>query len=145
MTPMIDIVFQLIVFFMLVMDLSAAKIEIMTLPFADTAFKDKSPDPNQVIVNILKTGDVKIDGKFFYRHKNKDNPLANKRLEDFFLLRKRMTQYWSDASGKSVNYPVLIRADRSTEFIHVQKIMMIGSAIGGVYRIEFGATMPSSD
>ena len=139
MTPMIDIVFQLIVFFLLVLDLSQQKIEALTLPMADTVKKDKSPDPNQVIVNIKANGDVVIDGKTLHDHEK--DPLDNINLENFFKNRRAIQKYWFDPSGRVVNYPVLIRADRAADWIHVQKIMMVGSQLGGVYRVELGGLM----
>ena len=141
MTPMIDVVFQLIIFFMLVLDLSQQKIEPVTLPNADTAKKDKTPDPNEVIINIRGNGDIVVDGKVMHDHEKK--PDDNMNLENFFKNRRSMQKYWFDPTGRVVNYPVLIRADRSAEWIHVQKIMMIGSQLGGVYRVELAGTMPN--
>ena len=139
MTPMIDIVFQLIVFFMLVLDLSAKKIEKLTLPVADQAFKDAQSDPDEVILNVLANGDIKINGKFYHDHANKPDDNAN--LENFFKNRRATQKYWLIEGGRVVKYPILIRADRASDWIHTQKIMMIASKDGGVYRVELGAKM----
>src|SRR3989339_449475 len=52
MTPMIDIVFQLIVFLMLATDFANLKLEALMLSVADTATEDDHPDPDRVMVNI---------------------------------------------------------------------------------------------
>jgi len=54
MTPMIDVVFNLIIFFMLVADLSKKDLEIMTLPWSDSAIADEGKEELRVIINIVK-------------------------------------------------------------------------------------------
>lgn len=53
MTPMIDIVFNLIIFFMLVNDMSQKEFENLTLPKSEQSDEDlPNPDETRVIVNI---------------------------------------------------------------------------------------------
>ncbi|HED65639.1 MAG TPA: biopolymer transporter ExbD, partial [Planctomycetes bacterium] len=47
MTPMIDVVFLLIIFFMIITDLTQADLEQLQLPEAKSAVEDK-PDPKVV-------------------------------------------------------------------------------------------------
>ena len=70
MTPMIDIVFLLIIFFMLVTELSRLDIEEIVLPIADEArAEEPQPESRQVVVNIVLEdsatgrGAIKIGGK----------------------------------------------------------------------------------
>lgn len=51
MTPMIDLVFLLIIFFILVNDMSKKELEEMKLPVATMAGKD-TPPPNRPILNV---------------------------------------------------------------------------------------------
>ena len=139
MTPMIDVTFQLIIFFLIVTDMTAARIEILDLPSASKAGKEKVPDPNTVVVNVLKTGNIVIDGTVLHDHVKK--PDDNKNLENFFKNRRNIQKYWFDATGKFVSYPLLIRADRAAEWIHIQKVLMICSQLGGVFKIQMGAKM----
>ncbi len=138
MTPMIDIVFQLIIFFMLVMDMSKAQLEPVVLPSASKAIKEKFEDTTLLVVNVMKDGAIKINGKSFYNPK-KDGD-ENKRLEDLFESR-RQNKVYQEVPGKAdwVKYPLLIRCDRSTPFEHVQKILMIATHHGGVTRVQLGA------
>lgn len=130
MTPMIDVVFQLIVFFLLVLDLSQRRIEKLTLPKATEARRHQTADPNEVVVNVRDDGTVSVDGRV----------MSDDALDVLFASRRTLPHrpYVVDR----VDYPVLIRADRSAEWIHVQKVMQIASTRGGVYRVELGARKP---
>jgi biopolymer transport protein ExbD len=145
MTPMIDVTFQLLIFFMLVLDMSTIKVEELTMPVADKATKDKTPDPDMIIVNIRANGEIVVDGKPMWNRKanNKDDLTP---LEDYFKIRRGIKQYADpgDPSGRRVKYSMLIRADRGADWIHVQKVMMIASQLGGVFRVELGARMPQA-
>jgi biopolymer transport protein ExbD len=137
MTPMIDIVFQLIIFFMLVTDMAKAQLEPVVLPYANKAIKEKFEDTTTLVMNVLKDGTIKIDGKVYWSPKMGDE---NKKLEDLFEDRRQRKQY-QEVPGKSdwVKYPLLVRCDRSTSFEHVQKILMVATHHGGVTRVSLGA------
>ena len=138
MTPMIDMVFQLIIFFILVTDMSKAQIERLTLPIANKAIKEKQEDSTILVLNVMGDGVIKINGKTFSNPKKGDDD--GKRLEDLFETRRQNKQY-QEVAGRSewVKYPLLIRADRSTSFEHIQKILMIATHHGGVTRVQLGA------
>ncbi|MBI2898926.1 MAG: biopolymer transporter ExbD [Planctomycetes bacterium] len=142
MTPMIDIVFQLLIFFVLVTDMARAQLENVVLPRASKAIKPKLEDKGTLTLNVLPDGTIKIAGKVLFR----PNPLdpANqdyRRLADLFEARRQMEQYQT-VKGKDdlVNYPVYIRADRSTPFQYIQLILMVASLRGGVLNVQLGAT-----
>src|SRR5688500_20394381 len=73
MTPMIDCVFQLIIFFMLITDMSQKELEELYLPKAVVAAADK-PDPKEVrpIVNILADGTMWVKREGYYDPKRHD-------------------------------------------------------------------------
>lgn len=137
MTPMIDIVFQLIIFFMLVTDMAAAQIEKLNLPTANKAIKEKFEDTTMLLMNVMGDGTIKIGGKTYWSPKSQDDA---RKLEDLFESRRQNKQY-QEVAGKTdwVKYPMLIRADRSTPFEHIQKILMIATHHGGVTRVQLGA------
>ena len=57
MTPMIDIVFNLLIFFMVVTDLTQQELANLVLPLAHTAVQDKDNDvDDRVIINIDENG-----------------------------------------------------------------------------------------
>jgi biopolymer transport protein ExbD len=137
MTPMIDVVFQLIIFFMLVTDMAKQQLEPVVLPYASKAIKEKIEDTTILVLNIMGDGTIKINGKTFWKPKDGDD---NKRLEDLFESR-RQNKLYQEVAGKAdwVKYPMLIRADRSTPFEHLQKVLMIATHHGGVTKVQLGA------
>ena len=79
MTPMIDIVFQLIIFFMLITDMSQKELETLILPVAITASPD-TPDPTEIrpVVNIVSDGSIYVMGELKFDPENDDGYLAVK-------------------------------------------------------------------
>src|SRR5262245_3938197 len=67
MTPMIDICFQLVVFFMPTLDMTSKEYAALTLPFASQGIEDKD-DPDdpvsslKLIVNVLPDGKIILKG-----------------------------------------------------------------------------------
>ena len=118
MTPMIDCTFQLIIFFMLVTDMASVQTEKMTLPMARTV----DPKEPGLVVNVLPEGSIRIDGR----------TVKDETLESIFEGRRAKAERGS-------GYPVILRADRSTPFEHVQKVMMVATLHGAVTRIQFCA------
>ena len=67
MTPMIDVVFLLIIFFMIITDLSQQELEELELPNATVAVEDKpDPESNRPILNILQDGTVIVKREVIY-------------------------------------------------------------------------------
>jgi biopolymer transport protein ExbD len=115
MTPMIDVVFQLLVFFLLVMDLAQRELEDITLPRASQCQKDDPNDSDfRKIVNLTWSGDIVI------ARQNHDL----KSLENALFLWKN-SGLWKNEDGGFCAKPILIRTDRGTEMKHCQKIMQI--------------------
>ncbi len=125
MTAMIDVVFLLIIFFMLVTEMSKMEIEAITLPYALSA-KDDKADQQRIVVNLTE------NGKIFWMRKE-HSP------EQFLVIVKR-------AAGKAQRDPdglpllsVKIRADAQCEYKYVQEIM-IQCMKAYVWKLSFGAS-----
>ena len=137
MTPMIDIVFQLIVFLMVANDMSRKEIEDLDLPGARHAVEIcGAPDP--LIVNLLPGGPgaapelrvrgLALDLAGFRRFLG---PEADRRRP---------------APGGPSDLPVLIRADRESRWQDVQWVMQACAGEGvGVRRIQFATRDPRQD
>ena len=128
MTPMIDVVFLLIIFFMIVTDLSQADIEHMTLPTADQAKEDKDPEKSRKTVNIMEDGTVRISGEV----------MSGERLAAW--IRVIAQSDWNEA-GQWSERAVIIRADEMTKYNQVQKVLQ-ELAKEGIYKIEIAAKKP---
>ena len=66
MTPMIDCVFLLMIFFVLVIDLSQKNLEDLILPRAEFQEPDDQPPENRPILNVLQNGSVIYNGEVMY-------------------------------------------------------------------------------
>ena len=134
MTPMIDIVFQLIIFFMVVTELATLDLERLTLPYAkstDTS-KDRIDTSAKITVNVTKKGDIKI----------KRAKYTDEQLREFI-------RYEAEAAGKEENdqapgtqvsrLQVLIRADRDARYEGVQRVFDACQK-WGVYKTSVATT-----
>jgi biopolymer transport protein ExbD len=132
MTPMIDCVFNLLVFFILVVDLSQAELEKITLPRASEFIKDDANEKGRKIVNLDIEGVIKV----------KRRPFSLDQL-------RTDLKVWSDMHPREAPYglctkPILIRTDRGTEMKHVQKIMQLcGEKPLGIYKVELACSEDS--
>jgi biopolymer transport protein ExbD len=126
MTPMIDVVFQLIIFFMLVMEITQQDLEQLKLPTAENARPDKDPSKERLTLNVswkreeYKKPDPadRDPSAFEYRIKGtlvRDDQLYEK-------LRQHAVRAL-DALGNS-EMPVLIRCDENIEYRAVLKALV---------------------
>jgi biopolymer transport protein ExbD len=130
MTPMIDCVFLLMIFFVLVIDLSQKDLEDLILPEAIHVEEDKNPPEVRPIINIMQDGTVMYKGDPYYVpevHKENYKPmlqiLTNWKNDPNMKL-KGETKKFGPRSIWLCDDPVLIRADKWTEWHYVGKFMM---------------------
>ena len=140
MTPMIDITFQLIVFFLVANDLTRKETEELKLPQALFGQEDKATeDEKRIIINILppdnpadppKIPEVKVKGK----------PYDLKGLTNF-MRTEADSKRESDQPGAPSAIFVLIRADRNTPWQHVQYCMQVcADPTVRIYKMQFATT-----
>jgi len=124
MTPMIDVVFQLLIFFMLVTEMTQQDKVELTLPRADQATTDEG-EPGRHTINVDEDGTIRV-GATAVTLDQLDKILYVEALE-----RTREGSKFSDK-------PILIRADRNAEFLTIQKIM--GKCVKHkIWKLSFGA------
>ncbi|HJM57208.1 MAG TPA: biopolymer transporter ExbD [Planctomycetota bacterium] len=153
MTPMIDVVFLLIIFFMIITDMTQQDLEELVLPMAQFAREDK-PDPDEYrpIINIQYDGKIIIKRETYYSPEENDgdaNPYEGvkewlaktaKRMKKDFLTEGATT------GPKVPDEPLLIRADISTPFKHIQKIMEFCGAAGvQIWKVQLACSVPESE
>lgn len=130
MTPMIDIVFQLIIFFMLITDMGQIQLELLETPVARKAPADP-PEArrDRLIVNIRENGEFAFFGKPY-----RDAQALRGLIADTVARRAPR------GPGRLSEVSMLIRADARAPFEHVQKVLQIcGDARVGIYKVEIGA------
>ena len=145
MTPMIDVVFLLIIFFMIITDLTQQELEELQLPVAVEAVEDK-PDPNvtRPIINIDHDGTIKVKRETYYDPEDGDYS----KLEGFLADQARkMPQKFDDKVKVNLpDNPLLIRADQVTAFKELQKVMEICGKKGiQIWKVEIAAAQPPEE
>lgn len=145
MTPMIDVVFNLIIFFMIITDMTQQELEELKLPVAQEAVEDK-PDPSVVrpIINIDYGGEIKVRRETYFDPEQNDYT----RLEGFLSTQARLMPKKFDETVKAdlPDNPLLIRADQVTLFKHIQKIMEICGKQGiQIWKLEIAAAQPDAN
>ena len=131
MTPMIDCVFLLMIFFVLVIDLSQKNLEDLILPKAKYQQPDDQPPENRPIFNVLQSGAI------FYEGKEQFDPPKDgvnyKKILDMLVRVKQQgrnagtlnfkTENIAGRNVELVDDPVLLRADKWTEWHFVGELM----------------------
>jgi biopolymer transport protein ExbD len=162
--PMVDIMFLLLLFFMLGADMGQRELEEVMLPIADSVKEDKQdvdaskPENQRLTINVHHDiGDQKcqeyeatggvcrnddhwaiaIRGQNF----NKEEELKQKLMSEVEVDREKRGEKVVIEPGKprpASELKVMIRADGASLYSHVQRAMnACGSA--GIYKIEIGA------
>jgi len=114
MTPMIDIVFNLLIFFILTSQFSQLEIEQVTLPVSMAAKTKQVADYRNVVINLVEPDAPKcvvLGQQVDYRVREGDNELSAM-LKDFK----------GDKEGKSLN--VILRADELIPYEAVASVML---------------------
>lgn len=131
MTPMIDVTFLLIIFFMCVTEMADSSKSKLTLPAAVKAIPDDEVIPGRLVINVLKDGKVEIN----------QEPYPDAQLKRTFDLHYKFgLKQGASFSDKAV----LIRADRAVEFGAVQRVMGLLME-SKLWRIAFSTRDPSFD
>ena len=133
MTPMIDVVFLLITFFMVVTEITRQDdIEDLQLPDVRAAIPDETADPQRLIINIAADGTVYIGGKPYDITRDPGASTVRGKLSFEATLSRTDTG--------AANRVVLVRSDRRVKFQYVKRIMEM-CVREGIWRLAFG-TLP---
>jgi biopolymer transport protein ExbD len=117
-TPILDMVFQLITFFLLVINFKSAEMDLsLKLPVVGSARPvDTHGQRGLLVLNIDNAGDLKIYGR----------PIPN--IEGYIrneaqacLLQNRMTP--AEIADKGLPTTIVIRADRATPFRMINRVI----------------------
>ena len=138
MTPMIDVVFQLIIFLMLANDLSRKEIEDLALPDAFNGKEDKGDKEKQrLIVNLLKA--EKPGAPPTLKVKGMEMDLAT--FQQFLF--PIADRYREEEQPRASEVYVLIRADKKARWQDVQWVMQAcADPKIKVYKLQFATTNP---
>jgi biopolymer transport protein ExbD len=121
MTPLIDVVFQMIIFFICTIELEKDIFDpAVTLAWARDAQAVEEQDPRTVTVNLRRDGSVVIAGTL---------------LPNTATFRALMQ---NSVNRHGTGIPVVIRGDRDVSHAHVRALMDACKAVG-IWRVSFAA------
>jgi biopolymer transport protein ExbD len=144
-TPMIDVVFQLIIFFMLVMDMGQKKLENVNLPHANQSQEDKDASAKRLTINIFHLefdpacsiyarGEVCRDedhwGIFVDRKSYSLEALSE-------LLHEHAANEYNE-EGNFSDAPVFVRGDKYAPCGIIEQVL-IQCSKQGIWNVEIGA------
>ena len=119
MTPMIDIVFQLIIFFIVTLNLEKDKLKPIELAPSPSGPAIEKKDPRTVIITVDKKGVISIGSV----------GLTPIQLQG--VMQNAVNLY-------GFGIPVLVRGDRETLHAHVRSVMDACASVG-IWKIKFAA------
>lgn len=141
MTPMIDIVFNLLVFFMVITDLTQKDLVELTLPIAYMAQEDKADEEDdRIILNVDKFGQIIWRSQRRTLGELRTILAAQKSLYQRKQKRKGKEAFKVFPNGaKATKLYVLLRADKDTPWQHVQWLMTV-MAQEQFYKLQFATS-----
>lgn len=133
-TPMIDCVFLLIIFFMCVTEMAKTEFEQLTLPKANKSIDDKEVPKDRQVINVTYSivNNNEVMSNIIIR-----KVLYNKPEELVAFLKTKAEKAGRDEKGVS-RISVKIRADGRVAYQQVQRVM-VSCMKAGISRISFGA------
>jgi biopolymer transport protein ExbD len=156
MTPMIDLTFLLIIFFIIVNDMTQQELEDLKLPIAQTAGHD-DPPKGRPILNVMDNGTIIWKGEKLYYPgivPRGQDPIRTTRPDYYWYLAETMIVEWipymktdfdENLQKTLPDDPILIRADRNTPFRYIQKIMEVCTREGiYIWKVQLAASEPEA-
>ncbi len=124
MTSMVDVISNVVIYFLIVQQFSQLEVADVRLPEADQARAEPAPTPTRVIVN------VQADGRMIVSGSELDLDLLSG------LLRSEKER--ARAAGRPGEVNLLVRADGAVPYARVQALMAEAAALD-IWRVTFAA------
>jgi len=153
--PMVDIMFLLLLFFMLGADMGHRELEVVKLPLAQTVKEDKddSDIESRLTINVFHLYEPEVicaayKAEAICREETHWRiAMKGKQYADHKLLVQQLQRY-ADTQGSDPTRPkvsekrLMVRADKSAPFGLVQNVLK-DAVMAGMYKIECGAARPA--
>ena len=149
MTPMIDMTFLLVVFFMLTIDLTTKEFIPVELPYAYKGIEDTDEtqeDTPRMVINLLADGTVVFKGNSYSLSSDSpmDQELALRAMRDELTRLTRDPKFREPDTASMI--PVLIHGDRAAKWQYVQWIMQVAAHPNiRIYKMQFAVRQPADD
>lgn len=118
-TPMLDMVFQLITFFMLVINFKAASLDLdLKLPVVGSARPvDTNGQTDLLVLNIAKDGNLRV----YQQNRDIESYVAGEAQVSRLAAKRTMSDEEIDKNGLGTT--VVIRADKETRFRDLNRVI----------------------
>jgi biopolymer transport protein ExbD len=122
-TPILDMVFQLVTFFMLVINFKAASLDMsLQLPVIGSALPAEGGDRDVLVLNVMPNGKLRMYGE-------------ERDVESLIAKEARSAKQSGggsskQATGGELSTTVIIRADRTTQYHHIHHVIQACQAHG---------------
>ena len=117
-TPMLDMVFQLVTFFMLVINFKSASLDLtLQLPVVGSALPTESGERDVLILNVLRDGKVRVYGE----SRDAERYIADEAKNIGQNLRGKSPS--GSKSNAELPPTVILRADRTTPYHLIHRII----------------------
>jgi biopolymer transport protein ExbD len=124
MTPMIDIVFQLIIFFMVVINFQQLNVAAdLLLPLADFAIPPKDVQGSRVVLNFSKDYEWIVSGR----------RLSQQEIDDLLNVEARVANRLPDGTP---DLTIVIRAHKLAPYEKIMPVIL-ASAKAGITKVAF--------
>ncbi len=154
--PMIDIMFLLLLFFMLGADMGHRELEEVTLPKASSIKEDKEDKGKKIdrlTINIYHRYPTDLQCDVYAAGRVCRSPAhwrigvrgidCTEPAKLGAMLKGEADRFRTDAKAPAMSERrVMIRADASSPYGHIQDVMVLCARVG-IYQIECGAARPS--
>lgn len=121
-TSMIDVIFLLIAFLIMVTEVSKAEIVEVFLPFASNAVPILDEPDNRVILNIDRNGEVYMKAQYFGLP---NDPIHREAITLALQNDAEVAGFDNNKTGAPSELSVFLRTDAHTKYKYVQCVMMI--------------------
>ena len=128
MTPMIDVTFLLIVFFVVVSQIVDRNVIQLDLPAPDNAMAMVSDAQHKMVVNIVPRNDGEVEGIVVDKHRIDTNEMTKLAA----IIGKGLAEGTSE---------IHLRADRSTKYQYVHQVIEAIRSVGGNPRLHLVVDM----
>lgn len=152
--PMVDIMFLLLLFFMLTADFGGRELEEVNLAVGKSIKEDKQEEAkDRLNVNVFlypplsEGGDINNDAHWHIAVRGRRmgsaslERWAKDQAREHKIFKQNMSAKDADDFTKPTDLRVMIRADRKVPFKFVQ-VVQEKLALAGIYKLEYGAAEP---
>lgn len=157
-TPMIDVVFQMIMFFIIITDFTQKDIALLELPWSTVGEEDEGLDPERIIINITaprpSAAELQQNPKDWPPRKLEqadqilvnNKPMTFMQLSEYLVANGRQNPRYRDPQNPNLSTrSLLIRCDANQAFDLVEGVLQVCALpTVAIYKIEIATAEEST-